>query len=140
MIATTMPARRGRPPKAQPVALSMPSTAVYGNVIFLPTFGLPKIENPVFRGLKKGCPSLGNARRKKKHVAGSCTTPPPVRVEIVPPAPIAACKIQRAPPTALLAEFCALYQTADDQGADSMLCGIEFAVIYEKKCREKGNQ
>lgn len=35
------------------------------NVLQHPTFGGPAVVNLVFRGVKKGCPSLGNARRKK---------------------------------------------------------------------------
>lgn len=35
------------------------------NVLQHPSFTGPAIVNPVFRGVKKGCPSLGNARRKK---------------------------------------------------------------------------
>ncbi|WP_157212740.1 hypothetical protein [Herbaspirillum sp. CF444] len=36
------------------------------NVLLLPTFGQAKIINPIFRGVKKGCPSLSMARRKKE--------------------------------------------------------------------------
>lgn len=35
------------------------------NVLFFPTFGQPKVENPKLKGPKKGCISFQNAKRQR---------------------------------------------------------------------------
>lgn len=35
------------------------------NVLFFPTYGQPKVDNPVQRGPKKGCISFMNAQRRR---------------------------------------------------------------------------
>jgi hypothetical protein len=108
-----------------------------GTILFLPTFSNPKVENPIFRGMKKGCLSFGCARRRKiaaglrsAALTSNChendTAHTPVRNEL-------ATSVRRMPPMQLLEEYRRLYLVADERGANWMTSSLEFAVIYEKE-------
>ncbi len=101
-------------------------------VLTHPTFNRPKVVNPVFRGKKRGCVSLGAARRK---IAASGFSPAEHSAKNRPtekPHPRTAC--------AQFQQFETLLRTTDEEGARCMLMMLNVALEVEINRRlEKGN-
>ncbi|AON55789.1 hypothetical protein [Herbaspirillum seropedicae] len=90
-----------------------------------PSFDRAKVENPVFRGKKRGCVNFRIARREILAARAQKDS------NVINSAPVCTSTLTKKPVYAELKKFQDLYESADDEQAACMRCLLEAAITSE---------